>query len=110
MGYCNKGSLADYLDLANPQDLLRAIVCPFAQGDGLGIGVAAFAIIVWGVVGLALTVKVRHPAPIVITGLLLGGTFALALPGVGARILAIVVFVGLSGLGLWLYQRAQSSL
>jgi len=100
MAYCTGGNLADYLDLANPQDLLRAVVCPFVQPEGLGMGMAAFAILVYGGVGLALTVKVRHPAPIIVSGMLLAGTFALALPGVGVRILAIVLFIGLSGLGL----------
>jgi len=110
MPYCSKTELVDYLNFTDPQDPIRAVVCPFAQDAGAGMGLPVFSLLFFGAIGLGLTVRVQHPAPLVVAFVLTAGVAALSLPGAGAQILAIVLFFAIAGVSLYLYQRAQSSL
>jgi len=74
------------------------------------MGIEVFALMFFGALGLGLTVRVQHPAPIIVAFILTAGVAALSLPGTAAQMLAIVLFFSLAGMGLYLYQRAQSSL
>lgn len=89
---------------------LDAVICPFAADYGVGMGLGVFSLFVFGALGLALTVRTRHPGPIVVAGMLSAGVVAAQLPAGAAQILTLVLFFGISVLGLYLYQRAQSSL
>jgi len=110
MPYCDKSSLAEYLNFSDPQDPVRAVVCPYAQDAGAGMGLTVFALLFFGIAGLALTIRIQHPSPLLVAGILTGGVAALSIPGLAAKVLAMVLFVGLSGLGLYLYQRSQGAL
>lgn len=87
-----------------------AIICPFASDAGLGIGVALFGMFVFGFVGLGLSIRAQHPAPILVTGILSASLIASSVPGQVTTIIAIVIFFLLAGTGMIVYQRAQSSL
>lgn len=87
-----------------------AIICPFIADGGAGLGIALFGMLVFGFVGMGLTIRVQHPGPILVTGILTAGLVASTLPGVGAQILALILFFGISVMGLYVYRRAQTSL
>lgn len=88
---------------------IDAITCPYSADYGLGMG-PLFLMFVVGFMGLGLTVRTRHPGPVLTAGMLSGGVFAASLPGIVTKIFAFVLFVGFAAGGLMLYQRMQSSL
>jgi len=102
-------SSAEALRDFSGQAPLDAVTCPFSAEWGLGMG-PLFLMFVVGFMGLGLTVRTRHPGPIVTAGMLSAGVFAASIPGIVAKIFAFVVFVGFSAAGLMIYQRMQSSL
>lgn len=111
MAYCDRAELADYLNFsAGSQSPIKAGVCPFVQDAGAGMELAVFSVFVFGGVGLALTVRTQHPGPILVAGILVAGAVALSLPGLAAQVFALVLFFGLTALGMYLYQRARTSL
>jgi len=69
-----------------------------------------FMLFVVGFLGLGLTVRTRHPGPVLVAGMLSAGVLAAGLPGAAAKIFALVLFIGFAAAGLYIYQRAQSSL
>lgn len=99
-----------YEPLTNFSQATDAAICPFTADAGAGLGVPLFGLFVFGFIGLGLTIRVQHPAPILVAAILSAGLVAGSIPGTGATILALVLFFGLSGLGLYLYKRAQTSL
>lgn len=109
---CSRPELIDYLANFTGQDPINAVVCPFAQssGNGAGMGLGAFSLFVIGFLGLGLAIRTQHPGPILVAGVLSGGLFAMSLPGIALKIFALVIFFGIAGIGLYLYQTAQSSL
>lgn len=102
-------STADALGNFTGEAPIDAITCTYSADWGMGMG-PTFMMFVVGFMGLALTVRTRHPGPIVIAGMLSAGLLASSLPGVVAKIFAFVLFVGFAASGLYLYQRAQTSL
>lgn len=107
---CTRPELTDYLaNFTIPTD---AVVCPFVQdgGGGLGLGLPLFALLVFGPLGLAMTVRIQHPGPIVVAGMLTIGAIAASLPGQAAQIAAIVFFFAIVAMGFYIYQRASNSL
>lgn len=108
MTYCNRPNLVDYL--ANFTRPPKAIVCPFVQSDGAGMGMAVFSLFVFAGLGLGLTIRTQHPGPLLVAGILTVGTMTLTLPGLAAQIAALVLFFGISALGLYLYSKANRTL
>lgn len=102
-------STADALSNFTGEAPLDAITCTYSADWGLGMG-SAFLMFVIGFMGLGLTVRARHPGPVVIAGMLSAGVLAASLPGIVAKIFALVIFIGFTAAGLYVYQRAQSSL
>lgn len=110
MQYCGQPNLSDYLNFSSSAEApVKAVVCPYVQG-GAGMPPEVISLITFGSVGLALTVRVRHPGPLLVAFILTAGIAALSAPGQGINLLAVALFVGISALGLYLYQRAQSEL
>ncbi len=107
---CDRAELHDYLGNFSGDDPVDSVVCPFTQDAGAGMDMPIFALIVIGGLGLGLTIRTQHPGPIMISGMLSAGLFAASLPGIAAKIFALVLFFAIAGLGLFLYQRAQTSL
>lgn len=111
MAYCNKTNVVDYLsNFSEPQAPVKAVTCAYASDGGAGMGLPVFALLVFGSVGLALTVRTGHPAPLVVASMLSAGALTFAVPGIAAKILTLVIFFTVAGLGMYLYQRAQNSL
>jgi len=102
-------STADALSDFSGQAPLDAITCPYSAEWGLGMG-PTFTMFVFAFMGLALTVRTRHPGPITIAGMLSAGVVAASVPGAAAKILALVLFVSFAAGGLFVYQRLQGSL
>jgi|AKVG01.1.fsa_nt_gi hypothetical protein len=107
---CEYSSLLDYLRHFNGQDPINSVVCPYTSDAGAGMGMPLFALFVIGVIFLALSIRAQHPGPILVAGILSIGLFATALPGQAAQIAALVLFFGLAGIIMYIYQRAQSAL
>lgn len=110
MQVCTRPSLEHYLQNFTGMDPVRAPACAYAQSDGAGMGIGILSLFVFGIVGLGLTVRVQHPAPLVIAGFLSIGVVAAGILGQAAQIAALIFIFAIAGLGLYLYQRAQSSL
>lgn len=108
--YCGKGNLTDYLSNFSGQQPIKAVVCPYAQDAGAGMGVGLFSLLFFGTVGLALSVRTQHPAPIAVAMMLSAGAIAFSVPGVAVEIAALVMLFTIAGLGIYLYRRAQTSL
>lgn len=109
MEYCGQAELIDYFNFStSAQAPVKTVVCAFTQGGGMGMTV--FSMFFFGSVGLALTARTRHPAPLIVAGMLTIGVAALSIAGQAANIAALVLFFAITGLGLYLYSRAQSSL
>jgi uncharacterized membrane protein YczE len=102
-------STADALGNFTGSAPIDAITCTYSADWGLGMG-ATFGLFVFGIMGLSLTVRTRHPGPVTIAGMLSAGVIATTIPGIAAKIMAFVLFVAFSAAGFMLYQRAQSSL
>lgn len=109
---CDAQNLTHYLENFTGLDPVNAAVCPYAQsaGGGLGLGLPLFSLLVLGPLGLAMSVRANHPGPIIVAGFLTIGSMAAVLPGPAAQVIAVVMFFSLAGFGLYIYQRAQSSL
>jgi len=107
---CDKATLAGYLRDFSGQRPLDAILCPFAGPNGAGIGIEVTALLIISVLGMGVAVRTRHPAPLVVVGMLSAGLFATALPGPGALIFALIMLAGLVAAGLYIYQRFRTSI
>lgn len=102
-------STADALGNFTASAPLDAITCSYSADWGLGMG-GTFMLFVVGFMGLGLTIRTRHPGPVLVAGMLSAGLFAASIPGIAAKIFALVLFAGISAAGLYVYQRMQSSL
>lgn len=109
---CTRDSITGYLASFTGQDPIDAVVCPFVQssGGGAGMGMGVFALFFVGFLGVALSIRAQHPGPLLVALMLSAGLFAASLPGVVLKIGALVLLVGIAGMSLFLYQRAQTSL
>lgn len=107
---CDKASLWEYLADFSGQRPIDAVVCPFAGPNGASMGVTVFSIFFVAALGFGLTVRTQHPGPIVVAGLLSAGLFGTTLPGMGATIFWMLMVFGIAAAGLYIYQRAQTSL
>lgn len=102
-------STADALGNFTASAPIDSITCTFSSGWGAGMGLA-FGLFVFGFMGLALSIRAQHPGPVLIAGILSASVMAASIPGIAAKIAAVVIFVGFAGAGLYLYQRAQGAL
>jgi len=110
MQYCGQDKLIDYLDFSTSAEApVKAVACTFMDG-GAGMPGPVLSLLVFGTIGLTLTYRVRHPAPILVAFMLTGGIAAASAPGQSINILAAVFFVGLSALGMYLYSKASRTL
>ena len=109
MSCSDYNSVTDALRDFSGQAPFDAITCAFSADYGAGMGVT-FLMFVIGFMGLALAVRTRRPGPVVIAGMLSAGVVASSLPGIFVKIFALVIFAMFSAGGMFLYQRAQSSL
>jgi len=107
---CNRPSLTDYLTNFTGSDPVDAVACAYAQDSGAGMGMAMFFTLMLSFMGLALTVRVQHPAPILVALMLSAGLFATLVLGVVSQIGAIALFFGITALGLYVYNRAKNEL
>lgn len=103
-------STADALGNFSGQAPIDAIRCAYVADYGAGMGEVVFGMFLFGFLGLGLTIRARHPAPIVVAGMLSAGLFATTLPGQVRKIFALVLVFGFMAGGLYLYQRFQSDL
>ncbi|MGB9966110.1 hypothetical protein [Halobacterium hubeiense] len=71
---------------------------------------AVLSLFVFGFLGLALTARVQHPGPIAVAGILSAAVVASTLPGIAAKMLAIVILFILTAGGMYMYSRLGSSL
>jgi len=110
MAWCDRPELVDYLTNMSGQDPIKAVACPFVQSGGADMGLIMFSMFFFGFIGMSLSYRVQHPGPLIVAGILTAGIVTLAVPSVLATILTIVLFFGLSMLGMYLYQRAQGEL
>lgn len=107
---CTSSSLLDYLRDFSGRDPLDAVVCPYTQDAGAGMPLAVLSLFVFGFLGLALTVRVQHPGPIAVAGILSAGVVASTLPGIAAKMLAVVILFILTAGAMYLYSRLGSSI
>jgi len=107
---CNRPNVTDYLSNFTGSDPVDAIICPYTQASGADMGQALFFMFFISFMGLGLTVRVQHPAPILVSAMLSAGLFATLIPGIIAKIGAIALFFGISALGIYIYNRAKSEL
>lgn len=106
--YCDRPEPIDYLTNFTGQDPVKSVVCGFTQGGDMPLVV--FSLFFFGMIGIGLTVRTQHPAPLLVAFMLTASVAALSLPGQAAQILALIVFFGVATLGMYLYSKAQSSL
>jgi uncharacterized membrane protein len=98
-----------YLADFSGRSALDAIGCAFSADWGLGMG-PTFMLFVFGFLGLALTVRTRHPGPVVVAAMLSAGTIAASIPGIAVKVMAFVIFIGFAAAAFFIYQRAQGAL
>jgi len=103
-------SLLEYLRSFEGTDPLGAAACPYINDSGAGMPVTVFSVFVFGFLGLALAVRTQHPAPLLVAMLLSGSTVAATIPGVAAKIIALVILFTLTAGGMYLYERANSTI
>lgn len=101
-------SLADIL--LDAPNKINAIVCAYSSDMGTGMGMAVFMLLFFAPLSLAFSARVQHPGPILVVGILSAGLVANSLPGIAAKLFAIVLFFGIAGVGLIIYKRAQTTL
>lgn len=105
---------SDYSSLAQilieAPNKINAIVCAFTSDMGTGMGMAVFMLLFIGPLGLAFSARVQHPGPILVVGIFSAGLIATSLPGIMAKLFALVLFFGIAAVGLIIYQRAQNTL
>lgn len=96
-------SLAEILSERGSGWWIDAIVCPFSSSMGANMGLAVVALAIFGPLGLALAVRTRHPAPVVVAALFMGPLIGSAVPGPAASIaiVAILFIVIAAGFGLY---------
>lgn len=109
MACSDHNSTIDALTDFSGQAPLDAVTCTYSADYGLGMG-PTFMLFFVGFIGLGVTIRTRHPGPVVIAGMLSAGVFALSLPGAAAKIFAFILFIGFAAAGFYIYQRMQSSL
>ena len=108
--YCGQAELVDYFNFStSPQAPVKAVVCPFVQG-GSGMPLAVFSMFFFGAVGLALANRIQHPAPLIVAAMLTATVAMASMVGNAANVFAIVIFVTIAGLGVWLYSRANNAI
>lgn len=108
--YCGQAEVVNYFNFStSPQAPIKATVCALVQG-GSGVPLTMFSMFFFGIIGLALANRIQHPAPLIVAFMLTAGVAALSISGMAANVLAIVLFFGIAGLGIWLYSRANSSI
>jgi hypothetical protein len=88
---------------------IDAITCTYSADWGLGMN-ATFGLFVFGMLALAVSVRTRHPGPVIIAGMLSASVIAVSLPGIAAKIMALAILGGLTVAGLAIYQRMQGAL
>lgn len=103
-------STADALGDFGGQAPIDAIRCAYVGEYGAGLPPVVFGMFLFGFLGMGLTIRARHPAPILVAGMLSAGLFATTLPGQVRQIFALILVIGFMAAGLFLYQRFQSSL
>lgn len=89
---------------------LDAAFCPFAADYGAGMGEATFALFFFAFAGLGLTIRTQHPGPIMVAGVLSAAVVGSSVAGLGVEIFALVLFFGIAGVSLYIYQQAQQRL
>lgn len=89
---------------------LDAVICPYVADYGVGMGMSIFALGVFGSIGLALAIRTRKLGPLIITGMLSAAIVAPHVPAGAAQVMALVLLIAVALVGLFIYQRAQSSL
>lgn len=110
MAYCGQPSLLDYFNTSTAgPSLEKSVVCPFLDG-GAGMDPAVLALFIFGPVGLALAYRNRHPAPMLVAGILTGGVAAISAPASLMNVLALVLLIGISAGAYYLYQKSKRSL
>jgi hypothetical protein len=109
---CDLTSLSGYLKDFTGLRPIEAVICPYAQspGGGLGLGIPVFALVVLSPLMLGLAARVQHPGPVLVAMILLAGTFAAVLPGPAAQLGAIALFFGIISVGFIMYRRASNTL
>ena len=108
---CDADNLSYYLENFSGIRPLDSAICPYVQGgDGLGLGLPLFALLILGPLGLAMSARAQHPGPVIIAGLLVVGSVGAVVAGPAAQVVAVVMLFSIAAFGLYLYQRAQSSL
>lgn len=109
---CNRPELADYMTNFTGLDPVNAVVCPFAQssGAGLGLGVPMVTLLVLGPLGLALTVRSQNPAPLIVAGILSMAVIGASIPGQAGQVAAIVLLFTIIAIGFILYRRTKTAL
>lgn len=99
---CTKDNLWQYLADFGGQNPIDAVVCPFAQGTGMGVPL--FALVLFGSMGMGLSIRNQHPAPLLVAGILSAGVFASSMAGAGAQMFALVLFFGIASAAFILYR------
>jgi hypothetical protein len=98
-----------YEPLTDFEHVSDAVICPFVSDAGAGMGLPLFGMFVFSMIGLGMTIRTQHPAPTTVGGILSAGTAAVALPGLAAKVFAIVLFAGISTIGIYTYSRARTT-
>lgn len=107
---------SDYSNITDPlgnfsgQAPLDSAICPYTAGYGADLGLTLFVLLVFAPLGFGLTVKARHPGPLVIMSIFAAALITPSLPGIAAKILALVLFFAIAGISLIIYQKMQSGL
>lgn len=107
---CSSDSLLDYLREFSGDNPVDAVVCPYTQEAGAGMPLAVLSLFTFGMLGLALSVRVQHPGPIAVASILSAGVIAGTLPGIAAKMLAVTILFTLTAAGMYAYSRLGSSL
>lgn len=112
MAYCNKTTaVIDYIkNWSEPQAPVKAVTCAYTSDPGAGMGLEMFSLFVFGAIGLGITIRTRHPAPLLVTAILTASVITLSAPGDGVQILGLTLFFGLTALWFYLYSRANNEL
>lgn len=107
---CDRPELHDYLANFTGMDPIEAVRCPFVQDAGAGLGLPLFSLFFFGMVGLGLSIRVQHPGPVVVAMMLSAALVAGTLPGIAAKVLALVLFFAIAAVGMIIYSRAKRTL
>lgn len=96
--------------LTDAPNKINAIICAYSSDMGAGMGMGVFMLLFFGPLSLAFSARVQHPGPILVVGIFSAGLIATSLPGIVAKLFALVLFFGIAAVGLIIYQRAQTTL